>query len=391
MRRLTAMNFIHQFTWAVIVITLPLYLIYKGINVEEIGLILSLVPLAMIFMRVFLAMLADRFGTKIFFIGHSIMQILATLTYIIATIPIQFGIGKLFEGTSYSFFWAVDRTAIFATAKNKAKAATEMSSVRMIAAALGMGLGGFLAFEFSFEFVYFILVGLGVISLILAVTRRDTPHHTEKLKETLSLKNKDKDYLKTALVMGFALGYFSLFFIFLLPVFLDLMMGLDSLAIGLFCMLFFLGMSLGMYVATRMGLEESKLYILQLFTIPLIIMLPYTGGFFLPVLFLIGLGTGIVFGIYEELIVVSTEKEEINISTSVALLNTPGRVIEFAVLAGSGFVYMFLGYEAVFLLCALFLLLFIVFAKKILDSISRSKIKAVEEKMEKEQDKLEEP
>jgi hypothetical protein len=191
--------------------------------------------------------------------------------------------------------------------------------------------------------------------------------------------------------MGFALGYLSLFFIFLLPVFLDLMMGLDSLAIGLFCMLFFLGMGLGMYLATRMGLEESKLYILQLFTIPLIIMLPYTGDFFLPVLFLIGIGTGIAFGIYEELIVVSTEREEMNVSTSVALLNTPGRVIEFVVLAASGFVYMILGYEAVFLLCALFFLLFILFAKKILDGVSRRKMKAAEEKIEKEQDKLEKP
>lgn len=383
MRRLTAMNFIHQFTWAVIVITLPLYLISRGINVEEIGIVLSLVPLAMIFMRVFLAMLADRFGTKLFFVGHTIMQILATITYIVATLPVQFGIGKMFEGTSYSFFWAVDRTAIFATAKNKAKAATQMSSVRMFAAALGMGLGGFLAFEFSFEFVYFILVGLGIISLILAFTRRDTPHHVEKLKETLSLKNKDTEYWKTALAMGFALGYFSLFFVFLLPVFLDLMLGLDPLAIGLFCMLYFLGMGLGTYLATRMGLDESKLYILQMFTIPLIIMLPYTGGFFLPVLFLIGIGTGIVFGIYEELIVVSTEREEINVSTAVAVLNTPGRIIEFVVLAASGFVYFILGYEAVFLLCALFLLLFIILAKRILDGVSSRKMKAAEEKMEK--------
>ena len=51
MKRLTAINFIYQFTWAAIAITLPLYLIKKEVNVEEIGLILSVIPLAMVFFK----------------------------------------------------------------------------------------------------------------------------------------------------------------------------------------------------------------------------------------------------------------------------------------------------------------------------------------------------
>ncbi len=378
MRRLTAMNFIQQFSWAAIIITLPLYLIEKGIDVEEIGLILSLVPVAMLFLRTFLAMLADIIGTKMFFVIHGIMQALTAGTYMVAATPLFFGLGKIFEGTSYSFFWAVDRTAIFLTATKKGIAATKMSTVRMIAAAAGLGLGGFLAWEFSFEAVYMLLLGLGVITFFLGLSRHNTPSHKEiKLLETLDLKKKDKIFWESTLALGFVVAYFSLLFGFLLPVFMDIALDLDYAAIGLFGMLFFLGISLGMYVAGRLELEEKKLFILQLLTLPLIVLLPYTGNFFVPILVLVGIGSGITFGIYEELVAELTDREE-NISTSVAILNIPGRAMEFGVLAASGFIFTILGYEALFVLCAIFLLAFVIMAKFILGKLERGRAKIKE-------------
>lgn len=377
MRRLTAINFIHQFSWAVILITLPLYLIEKDIDVESVGIILSLVPLSMLFLRTFLSMLADIIGTRLFFVFQGIMLALSSGTYAIASTPLQFGLGRIFEGSSYSFFWAVDRTAIFLTSKKRGAAVVRMGTVRMIAAAAGLGLGGFLAWKISFEAVYAFLLLLGIIVFVLALSRHNTPGHKERLLETLDLKKKGKLFWESTITIGFALAYLSLLFAFLMPVFMDVIKGYEYDVIGLFLMLFYIGMGLGMYISGRMNLDEHKLYGLQLLTLPLVVALPYTGDYFAPVLVLVGIGTGVIFSIYEELIAELTETEE-NISTSVAVLIMPGRIIEFVVLAAAGFIFAYLGYEALFILSALFMLAFIVSAKFILEKLERKKKKVKE-------------
>ena len=365
MRRLTAINFINQFFWAMIVVTLPLYLIEKDINVEEIGLILSIIPIAMIVLRTLLSMIADIIGTKLFFVIAAVMQMLTSAAYMFAVAPMQFALGKLFEGGSYSFFWAVDRTAIFKTAKNKGVEAAKMTSVRMVGAALGLVLGGLIAREFSFEAVYHLLVFLGAVSFVLAITRHNTEGQKERILETLDLKNKGPLYWKASLAMASALAFISLFFSFLLPVFMDLSLHLDYATIGFYSMFFFAGLGTGSYFATKKGLDEKKLYFLQLLTLPVIVILPYTGIYFPLFLLVAGLGSGVVFGMYEELIAETTVREK-NVSTSVALLHIPGRFVEFVLLAASGFIFMYLGSEALFILCAVLLCIFIVLTKQLL-------------------------
>ncbi len=371
MRRLTAINFIYQFTWAAIAITLPLYLIKKQVNVEEIGLILSIVPVAMIFLRTFLAMLADVMGTRIFFVFQGIFQALAAGVYAVASVPLHFGVGKVFEGSAYSLFWAVDRTAIFLAAEKKGLEAAKMFTVRMGAAALGLAAAGLIAFNFSFEAVFQLLFVLGLATFVLALSRHNSGGRRKKLLQTLDLKNKDIVFWEASLAMAFAIAHFSLLFVFLLPVFLELSMGLDYATIGFFEMLYFIGIGTGGYTASRMGLKEGRLYALQLFAIPLLVALPYSGNLFAPLLMLAGIGSGIAFGMYEELVAEVTSREE-NVSTAVALLHNPGRLLEFSVLAASGFMFASLGSNTLFIVCALFLLIFIVLTKRLLGRLGIS-------------------
>lgn len=363
MRRLTAINFINQFFWAVIVITLPLYLIQKDIDVEEIGLILSLIPLTMIFSRTLLAMISDVIGTRVFFMLQGVFQVLTAGTYALATMPLHFGIGKVFEGVSYSFFWAVDRTAIFVTAQKRGIEAAKMTSVRMIAGAIGLLFGGYVAYIFSFEIIYLFLVILGIVTFVLAAKRHDTQaSHDGKITKTLDLDKKHALYWEASVILGFAVVYDSLFLTFLLPVFMDISLNLDYAAIGTGMAIYFLGLGIGSYYATKLELRENKLFFFQLLTIPLLIVLPFSGEFFVPLLFIAGIGSGMMFGMYEEVVAEITKNDK-NISTSIALLHAPGRIMEFIVLAASGFIFVLIGYEAVFTLCAAFLLIYVLMVR----------------------------
>lgn len=369
MRKLTAINFIHQFFWAVIVITLPLYLIERDINVEEIGLILSLIPLTMLVLRTIGAMVSDIIGTKLFFMFQGVFQMLAAGAYMLATAPIHFALGKTFEGTSYSLFWAVDRTAIFSTAKVKGEAAAKMTSVRMAAGAVGLLFRGYVAYAFSFELVYQILVGLGLVTLILAVIRHNIgAHKEEKLSQTLELKNKHGLFWEASVAMAFAVAADVIFLTFLIPVFMDLSLNADYATIGLTMAVYFIGTGIGIYTATWLGLVERKLLPFQLLTIPLIALLPFSGGFFIPLIFAVGIGTGIIWGMYEELIAEVT-REDVNISTSIALLHVPVKIFEFAALAASGFLFVIFGGESLFFLSAALLLIYIFMADRVLKKI----------------------
>jgi len=372
MRRLTAINFLNQFFWAVIAITLPLYLIEKGINVEEIGLVLSLIPFTMVVFRTFLAMVSDVLGTRVFFMLQGVSQALGAAVYAVASLPIHFGIGKIFEGTSYSLFWAVDRTAIFRTAQKRGVEAAKMTSVRMVAGTLGLLLGGYVAYVFSFEVIYVSLVAVGLLTFLLASKRHDTEaNHDGKLVQTLDLDKKHLLFWEAALVLGFAITADSLFLTFLLPVFMDVSLGFDYAVIGFAMAVYLAGLGIGSYLAAREELDERKLFPLQLLAVPLLALLPYSGQYFIPVIFLVGIGSGIAFGIYEDVIAKMTRKDR-NLSTSIALLHLPGKILEFAMLALSGFIFVFLGGPALFVVCAFLLLLYVISANSVLKKIPAS-------------------
>ena len=367
MRKLTAINFLNHFFWAAIVITLPLYLIEEGINVEEIGLILSVIPLVMVGMRTFLAMLSDVIGVRAFFMWQGVCQAAAAGVYLFATVPAYFAAGKFFEGVSYSLFWAVDRTAIFERAEKKGIAAAQMGSVRMVAAALGLGIGGMFVSIFSFELLYASLVVVGLVTLVLGFARHESGVKREKkpLLKTLELEKKGREFWEAATAMGLQIVYFSVFFSFLLPVFMDLVVMYDYAAIGILLMLFYVAMGIGAYVATKLDLRERRTYFFQIIALPCIVFMPYSPQFFAPLLLIAGFSTGVAGAMFEELIAKVTENEK-NVSTAIALLHIPGRVFEFAGLAVAGFIYTFVGNETLFALCAILLLGFIVLTRDVL-------------------------
>jgi MFS family permease len=364
LRRIGALNFLDHFRYGALTIALPLYLLSKGTDVGEIGLVLSLLPLAFLLVRVVSSVFADVFGVKMFFIASGVFNVLSSAVYAFAGTPLQFGLGKIGEGASSALFWAVDRTAIIARAHQK-KYLMLMSVVREFGAALGLIGGGLLIAFFSFEAVFALLVLLGIVWVLvsLQLVNRGATVKKPEWKSLFRIRGREMDFWQVSAAIVLINVSFNLLFVFLLPLLMDAGLGMSYLEIAVMLTAFYVCMGIGGLLSVRLG-EGKKSLLFQLMAIPLILFLPFDGGFFSIALMLAGLGFGVCFGINEGLLGYISEKEK-GVSSKLAVLIAPLNIVSFLVLAGSGFALKAFGNFALFGFCALLLAGFVVLAKKI--------------------------
>ncbi|MEM4272221.1 MAG: MFS transporter [Candidatus Bilamarchaeaceae archaeon] len=202
LRKIGALNFIEQFKYGALTLALPLYLLSRGVNIGEIGLVFSLLPLAFVLIRVVASVFADVVGVKILFMTSMAFEALASLIYSYATAPIHFAIGKLAEGSDEACFWAVDRTAIIARA-HEIKYLSIMGTVREFGGAIGILAAGFIITQFSFGFLFWSLIVMGVAGMLIAAAianRGATLKHVEwgTLFRTGEQSSKEDEYWATA-------------------------------------------------------------------------------------------------------------------------------------------------------------------------------------------------
>ncbi len=366
MRKLAIVNFIETFFSAALAISLPLYLLHRGINVEEIGLILAVSPLAFLVIRTLAAMVAEVLGTRVFFLATSVSEMLSSAIYMLAATPFLFGLGKFFEGTAYSFFWSVNRTQVFVREASKAVSLAKLLSIRMLAATVGIGAAGFLI-SISFDLLFQALIFGGLISLFISLFFWGGKGKLSRLepRKMLNPGRKKAAFWEASSSIFFILSAFAILFSFLLPIHLKADLGMGYEEIGIIMMLFYLTIAVGSYSAIQMGMSEKRLTLFQDLTVPFIIMLPLAPQYILPMLMIVGFGFGVSFAMQEEMIVKEVEKSPYP-STDVALLHAPGRIGETLALAASGFVLTFFGSFPLFAASALLMALFIHLSRDVL-------------------------
>ena len=365
LRRIGALNFLDHLKYGALTVTLPLYLISRGIDVGEIGLILSLLPLAFLLMRVVSSVFADVVGVKPFFVANTVFHTITNVIFLVAKTPLQFGIGKISEGVTGAFFWAVDRTAIMARTHVK-KYLSMMSAVRAFAGAVGLIGAGLLIEYVSFESVFLGLIGLGVVGILVSLTLRNRGATMHKLdwKSLLKAGRKQKDFWQVAIANMMLNMPFLLLFTFLLPVMMDIELGMDYLEIAVMLTAFYASIGLGGLLSAKLNLDEDKLLIFQMLMIPMIVLLPVSGTYFTIVLALAGFGLGVCFGINEGMVGYFLEKGK-GMSSRIATLFVPYNVAAFVVLAGAGFALDAFGSEPLFVFCSILLAGFVFLARKI--------------------------
>ena len=373
LRKIGALNFIEQFKYGALTIALPLYLLSRGINVEEVGLVLSLLPLAFVLVRVVSSVIADVVGVKKFFLASSMLQGVTALVYALAITPLQFAMGKISEGMGMAFFWAVDRTAIFARSKQK-KYLTIMGVVRAFGAALGILGAGLLMAYFSFEALFALLAVMGIAGLAISGRIRDLGATNEKpeWKSLFAIKGRELDFWQVSASILLVNVSFMLLFAFLLPVTMSMQIGMGYLEIAVMLAAFYVCIGAGSLISSRMEVGKNALFFFQVIAVPLICMLPFSGQYFGAVLMLAGVGFGVCFGLNEAMIGYIGERGN-GMSSKIAVLIAPLNIASFAVLAGAGFALEAFGTEALFVFAALLVLGFVALARKIMNDFDGDK------------------
>jgi len=356
MKKIAAINFINHFFRVGLALALPLYMIEKSISLESIGFILSVTPFFMLLIRLVSAVVSETMGARIFFILQGISQSIAAFIYSVSTTPLLFGAGKIFEGVNQSFFWAVDRTAIFEDAKydkkSRATQSAKMVVVRVIGGIFGILTAGIIITNFSFHYLFFLLIALGIITMLLSTMLRDTKHRKITVAKVIKLAKRNK-FWKAGIGLGLNIAAGSVLFFFLIPVFGDLVMKLDYMMIGIIMAIFYVALVLGDVIAEKMKFREEKLMWIQIMGILFIAIIPfYTDNLvILLLLILSGISFGVAAAMFER-VVSKIVGASPYISTDIAILHMPVRFIEFLALFSAGIIYHGLGAHSLFFLTA---------------------------------------
>ncbi|MDD2655698.1 MAG: MFS transporter [Candidatus ainarchaeum sp.] len=365
MRKLALVNFIESFFSASLAVALPLYLLSRGINVEAVGLILSVSPLIFTLLRIVAALFAEVLGTRIFFIATSISESVSAFTFSIASSVPLFGLGRLFEGATYSLFWAVNRTKVIEHEQSKDTSLARLLSVRMVAATVGIGAAGVLI-SYSFDAFFQLLMLAGVVSLIASIFFWKGKGRAKKVEPVKMITSKKgKKFWEASCSLLFLLSAFSILFAFLLPVYLDQELGMPYEEIGALMMLFYLCVAVGGYAAIELGMDEKRLIFFQDIMVLMIALIPLVPGYLAPVLMMVGFGFGVSFAMQEEMVVKVSEGSEYP-STDVSILHMPAGVGEFAMLAAGGFLFAAFGSVPLFLISAVLVAAYVHYTRNVL-------------------------
>ena len=140
LRRVNAITFLNYFVSGALTLLIPLLLLAKHVNVAEIGLVLSILPLVFLVARLFFSAIADYVGwSHVFVLINWPSAFFSTLIYYFSSTWPFFALGKTVEALRESSYWAVSRTAIYHLSPHRAgHEATKMNAIIW----LGMALGG---------------------------------------------------------------------------------------------------------------------------------------------------------------------------------------------------------------------------------------------------------
>lgn len=98
MRRINAITFLNYFVSGALTLLIPLLLLTKHVNVAEIGLVLSILPLVFLVARLLFSAIADYIGwSHVFVLINWPSAFFSTLIYYFSSTLPFFVLGKLVE------------------------------------------------------------------------------------------------------------------------------------------------------------------------------------------------------------------------------------------------------------------------------------------------------
>jgi MFS family permease len=372
MKRILTITFLNYFVSGGLTLIIPLLLLERNVDLAEIGIVLSVLPLVFMIVRLFLAALADLVGwARFYLLLNWPGTLFSTLIYFIATSTPTFLFGKIVEAVKESSYWAVNRTAIFSiSSKQKEKEATKNIAVIWLSTATGSAVTGigiaYMGFSFTLSVFIFASVIIGIPAAMLWQTRRQSSR--QKIPRDISLldpRGRGRTFWFISFTAAFSrLAQYPLI-VLLLPVFMVQQLGYSYIAIGIVYMLYNMIASLTAFTTLKMSLGVRRVVIQSLIALFAGFLLANLGSYFLVLLLALALAHGLGIGFYESIIAKAT-KNRLTVSYDIGLLIIPQRLGEFASVLFAGFVAQSLGYMPVFAASGIFFTVFSVLSLYIL-------------------------
>ena len=372
MRRVASITFLNHSIAGALTLLIPLLLLANNVNLSEIGIVLSVLPLVFLVARLLFAAVADQIGwSHIFLLANWPATIIATLIYYFATSLPFFFAGRVVEGLRESSYWAVNRTAIFQLSPHQeGHGATKNDAIIWLATAVGSAAAGagiaYAGFSWTLMLLTFVSATLGIPAAMLWKTgRKKSKLNIGKLVGSLNPRGKGRVFwLVSVTVMFNSLATYPIITL-LLPVFMDQQLGYSYLIIGLFFMIYSLIVSFIAFLSLKTPLNRKRAALQSVVALIASALLANSGFWFPACLFGLAFVRGLSLGFFEH-VVAKVTKDSKNVSVDIGLLHAPMRLAEFASVLAAGFIAQAIGYESVFIATGVFFAIFSLMSLKLL-------------------------
>lgn len=377
MKRVFAITFLNYFVSGGLALTIPLLLLERNVNLAEIGIVISILPLVFLSVRLLFAAVADQLGWSLFFILINWPgTFFSTATYLLANSTNAFMLGKIIEGIKESSFWAVIRTATFSLSpEQEEKQATRISGVLALSVAIGSavaGLGiGYLGFSTTLSIMIMASAIIGIpASLLWRAEKKGSELQISSAIAKLDPRSRGRTFWLVSLtILFYSLARYPLVAL-LLPVFMAQQLGYNYTLIGISFMLYNVIVSSVTFSALKIPLEAERAAIQSLIGLFAVTLLTNSGVFFPALLLALACAHGLGTGFFESIIAKAT-KNRLTVSVDIGLLHIPMRLAEFASVLCAGFVAQSFGFTPIFIASGIFFVAFSVLSLYALKTSAR--------------------
>jgi len=364
LKRILAITFLNFFIKGGLTLAIPLLLLDRNVDLVQIGVVISILPIVFMVVRLLMAVLADSKGwNRIYLLLNWPWSVLSTFVYLIASSTPMFLLGKILEALKESSYWAVSRTAIFSfSPKREGKESTRNIAVLLLSTALGSAVAGFGIAYFGFSFTFSILiVAAGFIAIPAAflwkIPKQNFKSNRLRFGEIINPRKKGKMFWFVSMTsVFFSLAFFPLLNL-LLPVFMVQQIGYDYLNVGIAYMLYNLIVSIVILGTLRFSLGIKRVILQSSIALFATFLLASSSCYFFALFLALAVAEGLGWFFYESIIAKAT-KDKPNVSVDIGLLIVPLRFAEFGSVLYAGLIAQYIGYAPVFASSGIFFLIF---------------------------------
>ncbi len=376
MRKLQAINFIDAIIEASVIIVIPLLLVSRNVDVASIGLILAASPFAFLVFRLLFASLSDIMGIRKFFLLNSLSNAISTVAYLVASNPLGYSIGKIFEGSASASIWAVNRTAIRNLSKERDLAvdSAKVNGFRIFAYFAATLLIGYMLQLLSFESALVLLTVFGVANLFVSLTLKEASFtrrpSLRRVLSQLDVRKKPGILLKCSLVMSLATLAGSSLYRLVLPLHLAAQ-GFDYGMIGAIIAFQWLARGFSIFYALNKFSVSRLVYLGALLVAFSLAALPFAPPLLaFPLLMLFGLGMGSVEIMWEKMISHSIHGSK-TVGSDIGIIHVLPSLASVISLGAGGFLIGWFGFAPLFVITAALYAAYLLLGLRMLNSNSK--------------------